>query len=162
MAESQLLAGTGVAILAVSAYLQSCNAARRRWIHLIVYTPETSVEAAWQRLEQMQKGSEGGQLLRPVIFAKLKGESWVPPTDAVPDRFGKPAVLALPHAPSPVCPVPCVVTERRAIGRHTSRPKRSRIAGSVCHQRPQCETAPGRRRTLGQHKPRTDGSEKPN
>jgi hypothetical protein len=92
MSEAQLLAGTGAAILAVSAYLQSCNTARRRWLHLIVHTPETSVEAAWQRLEQMEKSAEAGRLLRPVIFAKLKGESWVPPTDAVPDRFGKPAV----------------------------------------------------------------------
>ena len=52
------------------------------------------VEKAWERLQQTEQGAEGKRLMRPVIFVKLKGETWVPPRDAVRDRFGQAAVPA--------------------------------------------------------------------
>ena len=42
-AEDALLAGTGVAILALSAYLQSGAAAKRRWLRMLTDTNPTSV-----------------------------------------------------------------------------------------------------------------------
>jgi hypothetical protein len=51
------------------------------------------VATAWERLQQTEQGAEGKRLMRPVIFVKLKGETWAPPSDAVQDRFGKCAVI---------------------------------------------------------------------
>jgi len=42
--EADLLAGSGAAMLAISAYLHICNQARRRWLCRIIETPETSVD----------------------------------------------------------------------------------------------------------------------
>ena len=71
----------------------------RHCAHLRHFTPHScmlsQVEAVWERLEQMAGSMPTGGLLAPVTFVKIKGETWAPPSFAVPDRFGKPAVCVL-------------------------------------------------------------------
>ncbi len=72
-------------------------------IILLTLLLRRKVAAVWEQLERLEQGTVGKRA-RPVIFVKLKGETWAPERDAVPDRFGKPAVRScIPQLPPARC-----------------------------------------------------------
>eukprot|EP00961_Rhodomonas_salina_P215920 2917012-Rhodomonas_salina.2 len=78
-------AGSGAALLAGAAWMHSSACQTVRRAEVAEKAPMMRVEDIWARL---RKESSDNPKLRPAVFAKLRGQTWVPESFAVRDRHG--------------------------------------------------------------------------
>jgi len=91
----------GVVAMVVGGYLRSHAEKKKKQTMMIMHTPRSNVRDVWVKMEQLEmeeehvRGRKRHDLMKPMEYVKVVGETWARPNEAVPDRFGKMHVAIL-------------------------------------------------------------------